>query len=86
MQEAEQKFQKMLAFLISQYFQESYSVPPLHNDQSSILDTSTEFLRESKRHSQNMLDSPFSQNQVSHTSLREFERHPSFWPRFHCSR
>jgi len=40
MQEAEREFQEMLASPISQYFHESYSLPPLQNDQSSVLDTS----------------------------------------------
>jgi len=46
LQEAERQFQKMMASSISQYFQESYSVPPPHNEQQSALKTSEKLLRE----------------------------------------
>ena len=39
MQEAERKFQKMLASPIPQYFQDLYSVSLFQNDQTSVLDT-----------------------------------------------
>ena len=74
MQEAERKFQEMLTSTISQYFQDSYSVPLLQNDQSSVLDRSIKLLCESERQSQNLLDSQslqFFQNQDSYTSFLE---------------
>ena len=49
LQEAERQCQKMLASPIPQYFQESYSVPPLQNDQTSIFELTKELLRESER-------------------------------------
>ena len=47
LQEAERQLQKMTASPIPQYFQESFSVPPPHNDQPSAVETSKELLRES---------------------------------------
>ena len=64
----------MLASPISQYFQESYLVPPLQNDQTSILGLTEELLRESERPSQNLLDSQSLlsfQNQDSYTPFLE---------------
>ena len=66
----ERQHQKMMASPIQQYFQESYSVPPPHNEQPSALETSKELLCESKLQSQTMLDSQSSlsfQNQDSYT-------------------
>ena len=57
MQEAERKFQEMLASPIPQYLQDSYFVPLLQNDQSSALDMSIELLCKFERQSQNLLDS-----------------------------
>ena len=66
--------QKKLNSPISQYFQDSYSVSPIQNDQSSGLDMSIELLRESEPQSQNLLDSQssqFFQNQDSYTPFLE---------------
>jgi len=73
-QEAERQFQKMMASRISQYFQESNPVPPLQNDQISLLELTEELLRESERQSQNLLDSQSSQifqKQDSYTPFLE---------------
>ena len=64
----------MLASLISQYFQESYSVPPPHKEQPSTLKMNKELLCEPKLQSQTMLDSQSSlsfQNQDSYTPFLE---------------
>ena len=64
----------MLASPISQYFQECYSVSPLQNDQTSVLELTEELLRESERQSQNILDSHSSQifqNQDSYAPFLE---------------
>ena len=64
----------MLASSIPQYFQESYSVPPPHNEQPSALEMSNELLCESKIQSQNIFDSHSShnfQNQDSYTPILE---------------
>ena len=53
MQEAGRKFQ---ASLISQYFQDSYSVPPVQNRKPSIFEMS---MRESNQQAQNLMDSRF---------------------------
>ena len=61
----------MLASPISQYFQESYSVSPLQNDQTSIFKLTEKLLHESERQSQIMMDSQFFQNQASYTPFLE---------------
>ena len=63
-----------MASRISQYFQESNPVPPLQNDQISLLELTEELLRESERQSQNLLDSQSSQifqKQDSYTPFLE---------------
>jgi len=49
MKEAERKFQNMLASPYPQNFQDSYSVPPLQNEQPSVLKIRMKVLRESER-------------------------------------
>ena len=74
--ETEQQFQNMLDSSFQPNFQELYPSfsSPIQNEQPSVLELSMKLLRESKRYSQNMLDSPFFQNQASHTSFLE---HPT---------
>ena len=66
----------MMASPIPQYFQESYSVPPPHNEQPSALKLSKELLCESKLQSQNILDSLSSQNFQNQDSYTPFLDHP----------
>ena len=73
LQRAEQKLQT-LASPIPQYFQESYSVPPFHNEQPFTLETSKELLCESKLQSTHICDSHYSQtfqSQDSYTPILE---------------
>ena len=65
-----------MASPIPQFFQESYSVPPLHNEQPSILEMSKELLRESKLQSQDMLDSQSSESFQNQDSYTPFLEHP----------
>jgi len=75
--ETMQQFQNMLYSSSQQNFQESYSsflVPPIQNEQPSILDLSMEPLREFEPHSQNKMDSQFHhsfQNQLPYLSFQE---------------
>ena len=66
----------MLASPIPQYFQESYSVPPPHNEQTSALKMSKELLCESKPQSQNIFDSHSSQNFQNQDSYTPILEHP----------
>ena len=54
--------------------QDSYSSFLVQNKKPAILKKSMKLLRKSERHSQNILNSPFSHNQASHTSYSE---HPT---------
>jgi len=65
----------MMASPILQYFQESNSVPPPHNEQPSVLESSKELLRESEPQSQNMLDSHSSQIFQNQDSCTPFLDH-----------
>jgi len=66
----------MLASLISQYFQDSYSVSPIQNEQLSALKSSMERLRESEHQSQNILDSHSSQNFQNQDPYTHFLKQP----------
>ena len=54
-----------MASPIPQYFQESYSVPPVQNRKPSIFEMS---MRESKQQSQNLTDSQFHHKFQNNTS------------------
>ena len=62
LQQATQHFQKTLASPIPPYFQESYSVPPLPNEQPFVMETSKDLLCESTFPSSHIFDSHYSQN------------------------
>ena len=56
-----------------QYFQESYSVPPVQNRKPSILERS---MRESKQQSQNLMDSQFHYHFQNNSSSFQQDNEP----------
>jgi len=76
LQRADQKLQT-LASPIPQYFQESYSVSPFHNEQPFALETSKELLCESKLQSPHICDSHYSQTFQSQDSYTPILEQPS---------